>query len=109
MTLVHPRDWTEGGVTTLAIWFRGGWTNALAQMYVALNGTAVVYHDDPAVTQIDTWTRWDIPLQAFADKGVNLANVNTISIGFGNPGAPGQPGGSGTMFFDDIGLHRSAP
>lgn len=105
-TLVYPRDWTERGVDTLTIWFRGRWINASAQMYVALNGTAVVYHDDPAVTQIETWTKWDIPLQAFADQGVNLANVNTISIGFGNK-ANLLPGGEGTVFFDDIGLHIS--
>jgi hypothetical protein len=70
-------------------------------MYVALNGSAVVYHDNPNATQIDTWTRWDIDLQAFADQGVNLTNVDTIAIGFGDKKNP-QTGGSGTMYFDDI-------
>jgi hypothetical protein len=106
LTLVHPRDWTERGVDTLTIWFRGRWINAPAQMYVALTGTAVVYHDDPAVTQIETWTRWDIPLHNFADRGVNLADVNTISLGFGDK-ANLLPGGEGIVFFDDIGLHIS--
>jgi len=32
---------------------------------------------------------------------VNLANVNTIAIGFGDRNNP-QPGGSGKMYFDDI-------
>jgi hypothetical protein len=38
---------------------------------------------------------------------VNLANVNTIAIGFGDKKNP-QPGGSGTAYFDDIRLYRLA-
>jgi hypothetical protein len=43
-----------------------------------------------------------IDLAAF---GVDLANVNSVSIGFGtkDPGAPG-PGGTGTMYIDDVRL-----
>jgi hypothetical protein len=76
-------------------------------MYVALNGNAVVFHDNPNAAQIDTWTQWNIDLQGFADQGVNLANVNTIAIGFGDKKNP-QPGGSGTAYFDDIRLYRLA-
>ncbi|MCP4610899.1 MAG: hypothetical protein GY845_19505, partial [Planctomycetes bacterium] len=53
-------------------------------------------------------TQWDIDLQAFADQGVNLANVNTISLGFGDKNNP-QAGGSGMVFFDDIRLYPSEP
>jgi len=51
---------------------------------------------------------WTIDLQVFADQGINLSNVNTISIGFGDKNNP-QAGGSGLVFFDDIRLYRSAP
>ena len=80
-------------------------------MYVALNDNAVVYHDNPNAAQIDTWTEWNIDLQAFADQGVNLTNVDKISIGFGdrNPDTSGQAGGSGTMYFDDIRLYPLRP
>ena len=61
-------------------------------------------HDDPAATQIDTWTEWRIDLQQFADQGVNLTDVDSISIGTGDKNNP-QPGGSGKMFFDDIALY----
>ncbi|MHC4226424.1 MAG: PA14 domain-containing protein, partial [Planctomycetota bacterium] len=105
MTLVYPRDWTEKGVDTLALWFKGDWINVAAPMYVALNGTVSVYHDDPEATRKTAWTEWKIPLQAFADQGVDLTNVNTISIGFGDK-ANLQPGGLGQVFIDDIGLHR---
>ena len=72
-------------------------------MYVALNGTAVVYHDDPAVTQMTGWNEWIIDLAAFT--GVNLTSVNTITIGIGTKGSP-DAGGTGTMYFDDIRLSR---
>jgi len=108
MTLVYPRDWTEAGVDTLTVWFHGNLVNGVAPMYIALNGGAAVYHDDPAATQIHAWASWKIPLQAFADQGVNLADVNTIAIGFGTkgPGSPGAAGGQGTVYFDDIRLTR---
>ncbi len=108
LTLTYPRDWTENGVNTLTIWFRGDSDNAAETLYVALNGSAVVNHDNPDAAQIETWTEWSIPLQAFADQGVNLANVNTISLGLGNKNNP-QAGGSGTMYFDDIRLYPPAP
>jgi len=107
-TLTYPRDWTENGVTTLSIWFRGISDNAAETLYVALNSSAVVNHDNPGAAQITTWTQWNIDLQAFADQGVNLANVNTIALGLGNKNNP-QAGGSGTMYFDDIRLYRPIP
>ncbi|MEA3225530.1 MAG: hypothetical protein U9Q07_06230, partial [Planctomycetota bacterium] len=105
LTLVYPRDWTEEGVTKLILWFRGSSANSAERMFVALNGSAVVYHDDPAVTQTTGWNEWIIDLQAFADQGVNLANVNTITIGFGTKNSP-VAGGAGQMYFDDIRLSR---
>jgi len=108
LTLTYPRDWTENGVSTLTIWFRGDSANAAETLYVALNGSAVVNHDNPNAAQVYEWTQWNIPLQAFADQGVNLANVNTIAIGLGNRNNP-VAGGSGTMYFDDIRLYPPPP
>ncbi|NOR65870.1 MAG: hypothetical protein GQ528_00760 [Woeseiaceae bacterium] len=102
LTLVYPKDWTEEGVTKLSLWFRGASGNAADRMFVAL-GNAVVYHDDPAATQITGWNEWVIDLAEFA--GVDLTNVNTITIGFGTRNAPAA-GGAGTMYFDDIWLIR---
>ncbi|MFZ2148247.1 MAG: PA14 domain-containing protein [Sedimentisphaerales bacterium] len=106
-TLTYPRDWTENGVSTLSIWFRGIADNAAETLYVALNGNAIVTNDNPNAAQIGTWTAWNIDLQAFADQGVNLANVNTLALRLGNKKNP-QAGGSGTMYFDDIRLYRPA-
>jgi hypothetical protein len=111
LTLDSLRDWTASDVKTLTIWFHGDYTNDAASIYVAIaniTGTpAVVTHDDSATTQIHAWTRWDIPLQEFADKGIDLTDVNMITIGIGDKANP--PGGTGKMHFDDIGLHPLPP
>jgi len=107
LTLVYPKDWTQNDVNTLTLYSRGDPGNAAEQMYVALDGSAVVYNDDPGATQIPLWMGWNIELQAFADQGVDLANVNTITIGFGTKDTP-QAGGSGAMYFDDIRLATAA-
>ncbi len=88
-------------------------SNAAEPLYVAVSNTAgqpaVVVHDDPAAATIDTWTEWRIPLQAFADQGIVLTNVDKIAIGLGTQGNTTIPGGSGKMFFDDIRLFRPEP
>ena len=104
LTLTSNRDWTVKGVNTLTIWFRGESANAAETLYVALNGSAVVNHDNPDAAQITTWTQWNMDLQAFADQGVNLANVNSITLGLSS-----VTGGTGMMYFDDIRLYPPAP
>ena len=99
--LTYPTDWTEKGVDTLTIWFRGEAANAAETLYVALNGGATVNHDNPDAAKTASWTRWDIDLQTF---GVNLTNVNTITLGLRS-----VTGGTGMMYFDDIGLHPPTP
>jgi len=104
LILIYPRDWTVKGVTTLTIWFRGISSNAAETLYVALNGNAIVVNDNPNAAQVDTWTRWNIDLQAFTGQGVNLANVNSITLGLSS-----VTGGTGMMYFDDIRLYPPAP
>jgi len=105
LTLSSNTDWTVKGVNRLTIWFRGTAGNAAENLYVALNDSAVVNHDNPnAAAQITSWTAWNIDLQAFADQGVNLANVTSITLGLGNRDNP-VAGGAGMMYFDDIRLY----
>jgi len=99
----------------------GQWTNQdigilsndAEPLYVAVSNSAgnpaVVEHDDPAAATVDTWTEWVIPLSEFADQGIVLTDVDRIAIGLGTRGNTAVPGGSGTMFFDDIRLYRPAP
>jgi hypothetical protein len=99
LTLTSNSDWTVNGVNTLTIWFRAETGNAAEQMYVALNGNARIDHDDPDAATLMSWSEWNIPLQAFVDFGVNLSNVNSITLGLSS-----VSGGTGTMYFDDIRL-----
>ncbi|MHC4242943.1 MAG: LamG domain-containing protein [Planctomycetota bacterium] len=108
LTLTSNRDWTVNGISTLTIWFRGEAANAAENLYVALNGSAVVNNDSPDAALRTSWTQWNIDLQAFADQGVNLANVNSITLGLGNRNNP-VAGGSGMMYFDDIRLYAPVP
>jgi len=108
LTLTSNRDWTVKGVNSLTIWYRGDSANAAENLYVALNGSAVVNHDNPDAAQRASWTEWKIDLQAFADQGVNLANVTSITLGLGNRNNP-VAGGAGMIYFDDIRLYAPAP
>jgi len=105
LTLTDTRDWTENGVSTLIIWYVGDAANAPETMYVVLNGTSGVDNPNPNAAQVEDWTEWTVSLQEF---NVNLTNVNTITIGFGNRANP-TAGGSGMVFFDDIRLYRQIP
>jgi len=84
-------------------------SNDAEPMYVAVSNSTgkpvVVTHDDPAATNIETWTEWVISLQEIANQGLNLNDVDSIAIGIGTKGNVTVPGGSGKMFFDDIRLY----
>ncbi|MDT8303805.1 MAG: hypothetical protein RQ760_20145, partial [Sedimentisphaerales bacterium] len=108
LTLTSNRDWTVNGVNTLTIWYRGNAGNAAENMYVALNDSAVVNNDDPNAATKISWTQWNIDLQAFADQGVSLTSVSSITLGLGDRANP-VAGGSGMMYFDDIRLYPLAP
>jgi hypothetical protein len=85
-------------------------SNDAEPLYVVVSNStgtpAIVVNDDPAASQIDTWTEWVIPLQALADQGINLTNVDRIAIGLGTKGNMTTPGGAGKMYIDDISLYR---
>ena len=112
LTLTSPRDWTTAGVGELSLWFRGGSANAPDPLYVAISNAAgapgVVAHDNPDAATNTAWKQWRVPLQALADQGINLSNVDKLAIGLGSKGGPAT-GGSGTMYIDDIRLYRSGP
>lgn len=103
-TNVDP-EWTDQDVGMLS--------NIPEPIYVSVSNStgtpAVVYHDDPNATAIDTWTEWIIPLQTFADQGIDLTDVDRIAIGIGTKDNMTIPSGSGKMLFDDIRLYRPQP
>jgi len=110
MTLATPRDWMVVGITELSLWLRGGLDNAAEPLYAAVSNSAgapaVVANDDLSAATIRSWRQWSIPLQAFADQGINLGNVDKMTIGLGSKSGMAAPGGSGTMYIDDIRLYQ---
>ncbi|UCF17061.1 MAG: discoidin domain-containing protein, partial [Phycisphaerales bacterium] len=104
-TFSPPQDWTKHGITTLSLSFFGDPQNSVEQMYLKLSGSRVPYDGDPADITKDSWQRWNIDLASF---GVDLSNITTLAIGFGDE-ANLRAGGSGVVYFDDIRLYRLAP
>jgi hypothetical protein len=85
-------------------------SNDTEPLYVAVSNSAgtpaVIVHDDPAAATINSWTEWVIPLQAFANRGINLTDMDKIAIGLGTQGNMTVPGGKGKMYIDDIRLYK---
>ena len=110
VNLLAGSDWTIGGAKALRIDFYGDPGNSATvndKMYVALNdGTNVHSSYYPDVNDINDgeWYEWHIDLEDFNAAGVDLKNILGISIGFGTYKGSTSPGGTGTVYFDDIEL-----
>jgi hypothetical protein len=98
-TFDPPQDWTAHGVATLVLNFRGQLANTPAPLYVKINGTKVAYNNGAAVTAMNLWKQWSIPLAA---TGANLKSVKSLTIGV-------EGSGTGVLFVDDIRLYAAAP
>ena len=84
-------------------------SNSPQPMYVGVSNAAgepvLIYHEDAGATTKDVWTRWLVDLQDFADAGIDLTDVDSMSIGIGTSGDTTTNGGSGVVFIDDIRLY----
>ena len=96
-TFAVPQDWTKAGIQTLVLYFHGTAGNT-GQMYVKINGSKIPY-DGAGNIALAGWQVWNIDL---ASSGLNLQNVSSLVIGIDGSSA------SGTLYFDDIRLYRSA-
>jgi hypothetical protein len=101
-TFDPPQDWSQHGITTLVLFFRGNPANAGAPIYVKINGTKVLYNNGAASTTLPLWKQWNIDL---ASLGASLKSVKTLTIGVGN----GSASGAGTILVDEIRLYATPP
>ncbi len=101
-TFDPPQDWSQYGITTLVIWFRGDANNTPGPLYAKVNGTKVLFNNGAASTAFPLWKQWNINLTSL---GASLKSVKTIAIGVGD----GKSSGHGTLFVDDILLYATAP
>jgi len=109
-TFDPPLNLVDNFEKALILYFYGDAGNDSESMWVVLSdgtseaqSTYGVYGDSPDDIQVEDWIDWNIDIQGqFAD--VNLANVESFSIGFGPRFTcgehPGEP--AGTVYFDDI-------
>jgi len=98
-TFDAPQDWTQHGVTTLVLFFRGRTANAPAPLYLKINDTKVSFNDGAAATGSPLCKQWNVDLAA---TGVNLKSVKNLTLGIGGSGA-------GLLLVDDIRLYATAP
>jgi len=106
-------DWAGNGIKAISLNFYGTVGNPITEsLWVQLKspsgyGNKILYGtydgEDIADMNEESWHEWFIDL---ADFGVDLENVVSISIGVGTEGSA-VPGGSGTLYFDDIRLYGS--
>ena len=104
MTRTLNENWTVNDAVTFTLFYHGDAENVPEPMYVVIDNVVVTNEDANAALATE-WIRWDIPLQELADQGVNLNNVRSMTIGFGNKSNPTSGGGAGHVFFDDIRLY----
>jgi hypothetical protein len=114
-------DWTTGGADSIVINFYGQSTNAADannQMYFAVedgdDNFALITYPDVTALQEAEWHEWNIALQELTDQGVDVTDIATVYLGFGDRTLP-KPGGSSlgdsVVYFDEIELwpQRCAP
>ncbi len=71
-------------------------------MYVKVNGSKVLYNGDMNDIKVTEWQEWNIDLAEF---GIDLNDVNSLAIGFGDENNM-TPAGTGKVYFDDIRLYQ---
>ena len=86
--------------------------NSAEKLYLAVEDSAgalgVVTHPDLAATQIDQWWTMKVPLLAFSDAGVDVADANMLYIGVGDVDVDVNDvnnltvGGTGSIRIDSI-------
>ena len=107
-----PQNYTNSGEMALVVWVRGNSGNAPSSMWIMLNentGAIATYGDngmgdEPNDILTDEWIEWNIDLADFAAGGVDLTNVVSISIGFGDRSGV-EVGGVGTVNIDDMAMY----
>jgi len=104
-TWATPQDWSVADVNTLTLHFRGRSVNSPDRFYVAVEDSkgkaGVAVYPIPNHLALAAWTKWQIPLSELSAAGVNLALVQTMHLGVGDPDNP-TPGGTGRLYVDDI-------
>jgi hypothetical protein len=97
-------DLTKGSPDNLSLHFRGNSDNDAQPIYVVLtdksNGRKVMVHENPEATLVLDYEEWIIPIDDLS--GLDLANIETMTIGVGDPDTSQPSGAKGTLYVDNI-------
>jgi hypothetical protein len=109
-TFAPPVDWTVHDANMLVLHVRGRTTNQPATLYLAIddasNHNARTISNDETMVTTAKWNEWRVPVELFSARGVDMTRVKKLTLGVYN--GPG-PGGTGTLYFDDIYVMRAKP
>ncbi len=99
-------DLTQDDMAVMELYFRGDPNNSPESLYVRVVNSAAeagvkVYPGDPADIELEEWQVWRITLDDF---GIDLSDVVTVSIGFGDRESPSAGGRIWDAYIDDIRL-----
>jgi len=113
----RPQNWCANGAAALSLRFRGDTDNDVDEVHMYLtvsDGTRRVkklfdyeYLWDTRASELhrtdEWWFLWQTNLAEFRSEGIDLEHVTEFCLGFSDMN--GRPySGSGTMYFDNIGL-----
>ena len=105
-----PQNWASIGEKSLELFFYGQADNdSVCQMYFVIDDgnfeKVIPYNGDPNDIKREIWQPWRIDLQNI--DGINLSNIESITIGFDNNENQPTAIGYGYVYFDDIRLYGS--
>ena len=108
------QNFTLSGAEALVLYFYGQPLNSADpvrdRMWVALSSDGITkgvvpYDGDMNDIKEALWHEWNIDLADPCLAGVVMTSVDTVHIGFGDRNKTKTNGGSGTVYFDDIGVY----
>ena len=94
-TFVGAQDWTDYGVKSLSLLFRGDPNNMFETVYIKINDVKIAYPLLATHLQFAQWKPWIIDLK---DVDTDLTSVTSLAIGV-------DGAGSGVIYIDDIRLY----
>lgn len=109
-TFDSVQDWTQFNFETLSLSFGGRVENVEQQMYLevadAQGNSAKVPHPYTHACQSRLWREWNVPLSEISAAGVDLTQVNKLTLGFGDGTKSGQAEDDfDRVLFDNIRLY----
>jgi len=107
-------DWVEQSAKSISLYFKGNQSNQPDTLSVILEdgdwipSTSVIEYDgDPNDLLKEYWQRWDIDVSSFIESNPDFRLTDVTKLTFVIGDITGQsPGGSGTIYIDDIALKQ---